>query len=306
MYFVWFVGFFFDLTELPNVDIIVERDMKFGFHISISGGFSKVVERAKVRRCETLQLFSRNPRGWKCSPLNQKEVDTFKKDIELSGINPIFVHMPYLPNLASQKKELYKNSISSLCEGLKRTERLGAPFLIMHVGSRLDAPEPVALDSITKGINESFNRVKNKVVLLLENTAGMGSEVGSKFEQIKKIFEQADDKSRMGVCLDTAHAYEAGYDLANEDGLERMLDEFDKLIGLNKLHLLHLNDSKTTLNSHKDRHWHIGEGYIGIEGFRRIINHPLLVHLPGIMETPRKDTKEDERNMKVVRNLRKV
>lgn len=280
--------------------------MKFGFHISISGGFSKVIERAKIRECETIQLFSKNPRGWKYMPLNQEEVNKFKRDVELSGINPVFVHMPYLPNLASQKKELYKNSVSSLCKELKRAETLGAPFLIMHVGNRLDAPEDVALHSVARGINESFNSVKNKVVLLLENTAGMGSEIGYRFEQIKKIFEQIDDKGRTGVCLDTAHTYEAGYDLASKNGLNRTLEEFDKLIGLKKLQLIHLNDSKTPLGSRKDRHWHIGEGYIGVEGFRRIINHPLLVHLPGIMETPKKDTKEDNMNMKVVKSLREV
>jgi len=145
--------------------------------------------------------------------------------------------------------------------------------------------------------------VKNEVILLLENTAGQGTEIGSNFDQIKKIIEGVEENGRLGVCLDTAHTFEAGYDLSDKDGLERTLETFDQTVGLKQLHLLHLNDSKTPLGSRKDRHWHIGEGYIGLEGFRYLINHPLLRHLPGIMETPRKDTVEDLKNMEVIRDL---
>jgi deoxyribonuclease-4 len=167
----------------------------------------------------------------------------------------------------------------------------------------LESSEDEAVEAVSQGIHQAFERARNPIILLLENTAGQGTEIGSSFEQIRKIIDGVYEKERMGVCLDTAHCFEAGYDLSRKDGLERTLESFDQTIGLKRLHLLHLNDSKTPLGSRKDRHWHIGEGYIGVEGFRYLINHPLLRHLPGIMETPRKDTVEDLKNMKVIRSL---
>lgn len=277
--------------------------MRFGFHISIAGGFSKVVERAHARGCETLQLFSRNPRGWKYSPLNKKDVEEFRSSIRSSALFPVFLHMPYLPNIASLKPKFYKRSIHSIATDLQRAEQLGAQYLIIHIGHRMESSEDQAIESVSQGIDQAFEKVKNSVILLMENTAGQGTEIGYTFEQIKKIIEGVHDHQKMGVCLDTAHTFEAGYDLSDKDGLERTLGNFDQTIGLKRLHLLHLNDSKTPLGSRKDRHWHIGEGYIGLEGFRNLVNHPLLRHLPGIMETPRKDTVEDLKNMEVIRSL---
>jgi len=277
--------------------------MRFGFHISIAGGFSKVVERARVRGCETIQFFSRNPRGWRYDPLDQREAEEFKLSIQSSGLFPIFLHLPYLPNIASQKSKFYKRSINSIATDLERAEQLGTQYLIIHIGHRLESSEDQAIEAVSQGINQAFERVKNAVILLLENTAGQGTEIGNTFEQIKRIIDGVGEKERMGVCLDTAHSFEAGYDLSNKDGIEKTLEAFDRIIGLQRLHLLHLNDSKTPLGSRKDRHWHIGEGHIGLEGFRYLINHPLLRHLPGIMETPRKDTIEDLKNMKVIRSL---
>jgi deoxyribonuclease-4 len=180
---------------------------------------------------------------------------------------------------------------------------LGAQYLIIHIGHRLESSEDEAIEAVSQGINQAFERAENPVILLMENTAGQGTEIGYKFEQINKIIEGVRAGQRIGVCLDTAHSFEAGYDLSNKEGIDRTLASFDKMIGLKRLHLLHLNDSKTPLGSRKDRHWHIGEGYIGLEGFRNIVNHPLLKHLPGIMETPRKDTVEDLKNIKVIRGL---
>ena len=277
--------------------------MRFGFHISIAQGFSKVVEKAKKTNCETIQLFSRNPRGWKHTDLNHEEVEQFKAKLASSNIFPCFQHLPYLPNLAAAKEELYTRSISSLCEDLRRAETLNIPFLVVHVGNRVTLNEEEAIEKVVKGINESLLRVPNQVMILLENTAGQGTELGSTFSQLQNILFGVENKERMGICLDTAHAFEAGYDLSTQKGLDATLDEFDQLIGLKNLHLLHLNDSKTPLASHSDRHWHIGKGHIGLEGFRKIVNHPLLNHLPGIMETPRKDPKDDLRNMEVLRNL---
>ena len=277
--------------------------MRFGFHISIAGGFSKVVERANARGCETIQFFSRNPRGWKYSPLNKKEVEEFRSSIQSSTLFPVFLHMPYLPNIASLKSKFYKRSIHSIATDLQRAEQLGAQYLIIHIGHRMESSEDQAIEAVSQGIDQAFEKVKNGVMLLTENTAGQGTEIGYNFNQIKNIIEGVHDHQRMGVCLDTAHSFEAGYDLSNKDGIERTLENFDQTIGLKRLYLLHLNDSKTPLGSRKDRHWHIGGGYIGLEGFRTLVNHPLLRRLPGIMETPRKDTVEDLKNMEVIRSL---
>jgi len=211
--------------------------------------------------------------------------------------------MPYLPNIASSKSKFYKRSIHSVAADLQRAERLGAHYLIIHIGHRMESPEEQAIKAVSQGIDQAFEKVKNGVMLLMENTAGQGTEIGHTFDQIKKIIDGVPDHERIGVCLDTAHSFEAGYDLSNKDGIERTLEAFDQTLGLKRLHLLHLNDSKTPLGSRKDRHWHIGEGYIGREGFKYLVNHPLLNHLPGIMETPRKDTVEDLKNMKVIRSL---
>jgi deoxyribonuclease-4 len=277
--------------------------MRFGFHISIAGGFSKVVERSRARGCETIQFFSRNPRGWKYSGLNKKEAEEFRVGAQSCNLFPVFLHMPYLPNIASFKSKFYKRSIRSIATDLYRAELLGAQYLIIHIGHRMESSEAEAIEAVCQGINQAFEKVKNSVTLLMENTAGQGSEIGSDFDQIRKIIDGVEEDGRLGVCLDTAHTFEAGYDLSKSDGIDRTLEKFEEVIGLKKLHLLHLNDSKTPLGSRKDRHWHIGEGYIGLEGFRNLINHPLIKHLPGIMETPRKDTAEDLKNMKVIRSL---
>ncbi|MFQ6078427.1 MAG: deoxyribonuclease IV [Thermodesulfobacteriota bacterium] len=277
--------------------------MRFGFHISIAGGFSKVVERARRRGCETIQLFSRNPRGWVYNPLDKLEVNRFRKDLSHTTISPLFVHVPYLLNLASHDRDLYGKSLDALRTDLLRASSLGAPYLIIHVGHRAHLSEDEAVSRIAEGINHGFHKTRNSVILLLENTAGQGTEVGHTFSQIRKIIQGVDEKERMGVCLDTAHAFGAGYDLSTHKGLERTLAEFEKEIGLGKLHLVHLNDTRSPLGGHVDRHWHIGGGNIGLEGFTNIVNHPLLVHLPGIMETPRKDDVEDLRNMEVIRSL---
>ena len=274
--------------------------MKLGFHISIAGGFKNVAERAKARGCETVQLFSRNPRSWKYQPLDEKDIDLFQQDLKREGITPIFVHMPYLPNLASSKSDLFKLSVDSLIEDLKRSEKVGAQFLIMHIGSA--ETEEKGLKLMVNGINKAFSEVESKIVLLLENTSGSGNELGEKFEQLREILDQIEDKKRIGVVFDTAHAFEAGYDLRTEDSVAKTVEEFERVIGLRKLYLIHLNDSRTKLGSHSDRHWHIGQGEIG-KGMGFILNHPSLQDKPFIMETPRTDLKEDLMNMEMVRNL---
>ena len=280
--------------------------MRFGFHISIAQGFSKVIENAQKADCQTIQVFSRNPRGWGYKAISTTEAKQFRKNLAASAIAPCFIHLPYLPNLASAQEELYGKSIDSLCEDLRRAEALNIPFLIIHVGNRGSLREGEALAKVVEGINTSLHTVNNRVMILVENTAGQGTEIGFSFTQLKKIFSGVEDKGRIGICLDTAHAFAAGYDLSSKKGLDAALSEFDRLIGVQHLHLLHLNDAKCPLGSRADRHWHVGEGYIGLKGFRNIVNHPLLAHLPGIMETPRKDLTDDLRNMKVMRSLIKT
>ncbi len=283
--------------------------MRFGFHISIAGGFSKVAERAAVRGCEAVQFFSRNPRGWKYDALDEEDVKAFRSSVKppgfpgLPGLFPVFLHLPYLPNIACSQSKFYKRSIQSVIIDLKRAETLGAQYLIIHIGHRLESSEEEAVEAVCYAINQAFRSVTNPILLLLENTAGQGSEIGYAFEQIGRIFGGIGESERVGVCLDTAHAFGAGFDLSSKEGLEKTLESFDRLIGIRRLHLLHLNDSKVPLGSRRDRHAHIGEGFIGLEGFRNIVNHPMLRGLPGIMETPRTDTVEDLKNMKVIRGL---
>jgi deoxyribonuclease IV len=277
--------------------------MRFGFHISITGGFNKVVERALAKQCQTIQLFSRNPRGWNFGKLDMNDIREFQQAVKQADISPVFVHMPYLPNLATQDKTGFQKSLDSLIAELERCELIGAQFLIMHIGRRMQSTEAQALKKVSQGVNIAFKKVKNQVRLLMENTAGMGSEIGYNFTHIKEIFNRVEDNDRLGVIIDTAHIFEAGYPIHTKQGLDKTLKELDELVGIQRLHLLHLNDSKTDFDSRVDRHWHIGEGKIGLESFKNIVNHPLLRHLPGIMETPRKDEKEDLKNMKIIKRI---
>lgn len=274
--------------------------MKLGFHISISGGFKNVTPRAKACGCDTIQIFSRNPRAWKYKLLDKNDMELFREKIKGENISPVFVHMPYLANLASSNLYLFKKSVDSLIEDLKRAKIIGAQFLILHIGSSDD--ENKGLQLMAEGINRALNKIKNNVILLLENTAGSGNELGYKFGQIKEIIDQISKKERIGVVLDTAHAFEAGYDLKTRKGVEKTIKGFNNSIGLNKLHLIHLNDSKTKLGSRKDRHWHIGQGEIG-NGMQYIVNHESLKEKPFIMETPRKSVNDDLMNLKRVKGF---
>ena len=277
--------------------------MRFGFHISISGGFAKIIDRALTKQCQTIQFFSRNPRGWAYKELDAAPVRAFRESLAVTGIAPVFIHLPYLPNLASSDDQLFTSSVNALSEELRRAEALQASAVIAHVGHRGIRSEDEAGERVSSALNRAFAMAPNSITVLLENTAGQGTEIGYTLRQLRRIVRGVSDGSRIGICLDTAHAFAAGYDLSTKPGLETMLDEFQYYLGLEKLQLLHLNDSKAPLGSHADRHWHIGEGFIGRPGFRRIVNHPVLQPLPGIMETPRKTDREDFNNMSVIRKL---
>ncbi len=268
--------------------------MRFGFHVSIAGGLSQAIPRAIERDCQTIQIFSRNPRGWAFSPLDEQDAMVFKEGSKAHDIRPVFVHMPYLANLASPDKDLFGRSVRSLAEDLKRSALIGAEYVIMHVGSAQEAAK--GLERMSCGINEALTEVKNQVKLLLENTAGSGSELGHEFGQLRTIIDGVKQHDRMGMVLDTAHAFAAGYDLRTGSAVAACLGELDRTVGLDRLFLVHLNDSKFECGSRRDRHWHIGKGMIGT-GMRHILRSEALQDLPVIMETPRTGLKEDSMNM---------
>lgn len=274
--------------------------MRVGFHVSIAGGFKHVIARAKERQCQTIQLFSRNPRGWKYRTLNQEDIAIFKQELAGNEIWPVFVHLPYLVNLAAPQKILFRKSLNALTLDLERSAAIGAQCLIMHVGSSSDTK--AGLQRISRGINQALSKIKNNVKLLLENTAGSGHELGYTFEQLKALIDRVDQNDRIGVVFDTAHAFAAGYDLRTKKAIARTFTDFERIIGLKKLHLIHLNDSKAGYGSRKDRHWHIAQGEIG-SGMYHLLHYRPLLHLPFIMETPRTNLKEDIMNMKKLRLL---
>jgi deoxyribonuclease-4 len=234
--------------------------------------------------------------------LDADDVAQFRSDMKDSGVSPMFVHAPYLPNPAAAAAYA-KRTIKALVTQAERCAALGVPFLILHVGKALGADEDKALARVAKNVDAVLAAAPEGVTLLLENTAGMGSEVGYRFEQIAAIISSVKQRERVGVVLDTAHAFEAGYEFRTKAGLDATLREFDRVVGISRLHLIHLNDSKTEFGSRVDRHWHIGEGKIGKEGMREIVNHPLLRHLPAVMETPRDSAADDLRNLKTIRRL---
>lgn len=271
---------------------------KIGFHLSISQGFTQVPEYAVKLGCNTYQIFSRNPRGWQTTDINKKEAREFIKKNKQYSLGPIMIHMPYLPNLASPNLDLYKKSIQSLIDEYRRAEILQVDYIIIHIGKRLEYTMEQGIKKVSKAVNKVLKRCCSTPFILLENTAGQGSEIGFTFEQIKALIDQIDDKSHIGVCLDTAHLFQAGYDLRDKQSVKSTFSDFDRVVGLSYLKVIHFNDSMTKYNSYIDRHQHIGEGEIGDKGMSAIINHPSIKHLPFIMETPYKKEGDDVRNMR--------
>ena len=248
-------------------------------------------------------MFTRNPRGWKFSKLDQQEVLGFRKKTNEYNLSPVVTHMPYLPNLSSPKKAVYNKSVKSLIAELDRCGVLGIPYVVTHLGSHLGKGEEVGLENLVSAINIAIDQNQNDVMLLLENTAGTQNSMGSSFEQISAIIDGVEEKRRIGICLDTAHAFAAGYDIRTPDGVDLTLKKFDSVLGLNRLKVIHLNDSKGELGCGRDRHEHIGLGYIGEEGFRALLGHAATRTLPFILETPIDDSRDAEGDMKKARSL---
>jgi len=276
--------------------------MKIGFHVSIAGSIDVSVDKAVASDYDTFQIFTRNPRVWRVTSLNPWEVERFREKIKRHKIHPVFGHMPYLPNLASSRANVYKLSRESLTIELKRCVKLGIPYLVTHLGSHLGLGKAFGRKRIIDAINESFSKIEGEVILLLENTAGTRNSMGSSFEDIKKIVDGIIHSDRIGFCFDTCHAFAAGYDLRTEQAVNTVMERFDAVLGWERLKLVHLNDSKGGLNSHKDRHEHIELGKIGMAGFRNIL-HSKFREISLILETPLDEGGQNFENLKRVRAL---
>ncbi len=272
--------------------------MKLGFHVSISGGMERAFERAAAKNCGTMQIFSRNPRGWKFKDLDEATVAAWHEEAAKYAIEPVVIHMPYLPNLAASDKTQYSKSLHALVAELDRAETLRCPHICTHIGKRLGAGNDAALAAVATIIDTAIEEAAvHNPMLLLENTAGQGSEVGNRISEIAAIVASSAYPDRLGLCIDTCHAHAAGYDMSTAEGLTQLIAEIEAEIGLEKLRVIHLNDSKGDCGSSLDRHAHLGQGSIGEAGIARILQHPKLAELPFIMETPENDDGDDASNM---------
>lgn len=278
--------------------------VKVGVHVSIAGALDLAVDRAKDAGCDVFQMFSRNPRGWAYPPLIDKVCDDFRVKVKTTGILPVD-HMPYLPNLASPKPEIYEKSVPALATELDRCGRLGIPYLVTHLGHHLGDGIAGGRARVIRAINTALGESDTSVMLLLENTAGEKNSVGSSFEHIRGIMDGLDALERIGVCFDTCHAFSAGYELRTEEGIAETLAQFDEQVGIRNLRIVHVNDTKGDRGSGLDRHEHIGMGFIGETGFRRILHHPAFKNLPLVCETPVDERRDDVGNIAKVRELAK-
>ena len=276
-----------------------------GAHMSIGGGVARAIERARSIECTTMQIFVKNNMQWFARPLEREEIRSFREHAQRRELKMVFAHANYLINLAATNPQFHANSLRALSEELTRADQLGLPFIVMHPGAHLGAGEGAGLEKISQSIDEVFARVpKVKTRIALETTAGQGTSLGHTFQHLAEIMATVRAPERLCVCLDTAHVFAAGHDLTNEQGTRRMFREFDRIIGLENLVALHLNDSKTARGSRVDRHQHIGKGRIGLEAFRFIMRDRRFRKIPKVLETPKgKDLREDIENMRKLREL---
>ncbi|GMR25649.1 MAG: deoxyribonuclease IV [Ignavibacteria bacterium] len=276
-----------------------------GAHTSTSGGVSKSVDLAEKLGFTAMQIFTKNNNRWFQKPLEEKEIESFKTKLEQSKIKLVVSHDSYLINLCAKDKEILKKSRIAFLDELERCELLGIPHLNFHPGSHLGAGEEDGIKLIAESINIAHNKTKGyKVSSMLETTAGQGTAIGYRFEQLQQIIELVEQQERMTVCIDTAHVFAAGYNIKDSKNFKKVIKELDEIIGLGRLKCFHFNDSKKELGSRVDRHEHIGKGFIGLEGFSNILNHTQLKKIPKILETPKgKEQLEDLENLEVIRSL---
>ena len=276
-----------------------------GAHMSIGGGVHMAIERGRSIDCTAMQVFVKNNMQWFARPLTREEIAAFCRHAQRGELLSIFAHANYLINLAATNPQFHANSIRALAEELTRAHQLELPFLVLHPGAHLGAGEEAGLKKIVASIDEVFRAIpKVKTRIALETTAGQGSCLGDRFEHLAYIIENVREPERLCVCLDTAHVFAAGYDIGIEAGTRKMFREFDRVIGLDRLAAIHLNDSKTPRGSRVDRHEHIGKGKIGLDAFRVIMRDRRFRKIPKVLETPKeKNLAEDVANLKTLRGL---
>jgi deoxyribonuclease IV len=277
--------------------------MRLGAHMSISGGIERAVTRGQEVGCEAMQIFTKNSNQWKAKPLTAAEVTAFHDARRAAGIGPVIAHSAYLINLAAPDAALYEKSIQASLDELQRCEWLGIPYLVIHPGAHMGAGEEQGLKRIAAAIDRIHRETPNaQAAIALEVTAGQGTALAYKFEHFAAILEQVDEPDRLWFCLDTCHLLVAGYDFRTRQGYDRMMDAWEDLVGVERICVIHLNDSKKDLGSRVDRHEHIGQGYVGTAGFGFLLNDRRLAELPMVLETP-KDDDGDVRNLATLRRL---
>ena len=291
-------------TKKSQID---DRKSQFllGAHMSIRGGVSMAIERARSINCTAMQIFVKNNMQWFARPLSREEIRAFLNHAQRPEILSVFGHANYLINLAATNPQFRTNSIRALAEELIRADQLELPFLVVHPGAHLGAGEEAGLDTIVESIDCVFAALpKIKTRLALETTAGQGSCLGNKFEHLEYIISRVREPERLCVCLDTAHVFAAGYDIGSEASVRKTLRKFDRVIGRDRLVAIHLNDSKTARGSRVDRHEHIGKGRIGLDAFRFIMRERRFRKIPKVLETPKdKELREDVENLTTLRGL---
>ena len=265
---------------------------RLGAHLSIGGGLPRAVDRAVVARCDTLQIFTKSAGQWRARPLPDAEIAEFRRKVAASGIHPVFAHNSYLINVAAAAPALRAQSIAALWEEIERAEALGLDGLIMHPGSHTTGTEADGLRLIAEALGELLSRRRLKTRILLEHTAGQGTNLGHRFEHLAAILEGLRWSRRVGVCLDTCHLVAAGYDITSPPGYRDTFRQLDAVVGLDRVWAFHLNDSKKPCGSRVDRHEHIGQGCLGLETFRRLLNDRRFRYAPMILETPKDDERE--------------
>jgi deoxyribonuclease-4 len=287
-----------------------KRKFLLGCHLSIGKGFPAVIDEAERLGINAVQIFSHSARSWRMKPLDPEEAEAFRKRWESSEVEYTVIHTSYLLNLASPDGELWERSLASLREEVRRAGVLGIPDVVTHLGSHKGTGLEQGIARVAEAIlrlqdSPEWRRWEGR--LLLELTAGAGDTVGVRFEELAAIIERAGGDERLGICLDTCHAFASGYELRTPEGLEATLRELEATVGLKRLWLVHLNDSAYPFASHRDRHAHIGRGEIGLEGFRLVVNHPALRELPFILETPKGELSGEDAdivNLRTVRGLK--
>jgi deoxyribonuclease-4 len=282
----------------------MSRELLVGAHMSIAGGIHHAFERGRQAGCRTLQVFLKNSNQWRGKALTNEDRRLYAAAQEESGIEPVLAHCSYLINLASPDGALRRKSLAAFVEELARARFLGIPALVLHPGAHRGAGEPAGIATVASALNRALDRVPPPVSVLLENTAGQGSCLGHSFEQLAAILAGVRDDGRIGFCLDTCHLYAAGYDISTERGYRKVLREFDHLIGIGRIRAFHVNDCRKPLGSRVDRHTHIGQGCIGLEAFRCLVNDRRFAAVPKILETPKgNDVQYDLMNLRTLRGL---